>query len=80
VDLTKPEQALDCIEGLNNQQLVTLSQELLDYKRGAGTDQMRVDDISILQTVAERVHKNYETSAGVRAANMRELASIIASF
>ena len=79
-DVTLPEEALECVESLSNAQLVTLAQELIDNKRAAKTDKLRADDTVIVQTIAETIHKKYENAAGVRAANMRELASVIASF
>lgn len=79
-EIDSPEDVLFSIESLNNSQLYLLSQELLDKKRHINEGILHKSDEKNIQYIAESINKRYENEYGIRASNMKDIATILASY
>jgi hypothetical protein len=79
-DVTHPDEVAQSLESLSNADLLVLSQELIDKRAELSDGWMPGTESKQLQGITERLYRRYESHRGVRSANIRELASIIASF
>ena len=80
VDIDSPDDVLYTIESLNNAQLYIFSQELLDRRFHISQLNLTRNDEKTIQDIAESLNKKYENEYGIRASNMKEIATILASF
>ena len=80
IDVTHPDEVAEALESMSNAELLTLSQELIDKRKELGDSWMSGTESKLVQKITNHLYRRYESQSGVRSANIRELASIIASF
>lgn len=80
LDADTPEDVLDSLESLHNSQLYFFSRELADLRKTIGQCDFNKSDERLLKNIINVIYKKYEFEYGMRASNMKEIASTLSSF
>ncbi len=80
IDAESAEDVLDSLESLHNAQLYFFSRELADIRKTLGQGEFNKGDEYFLTSIIEVIYKKYEFRYGMRASNMKEIASTLSSF
>ncbi len=80
IDADSAEEVLDALESLHNSQLYFFSRELADIRKTIGQAEFNINDEYFLKKIIDVIYKKYEFGYGMRASNMKEIASTLSSF
>ncbi len=80
IDADSAEDVLDSLDSLHNAQLYFLSRELADVRKNLGQGEFNKSDEYFLKKIIDVIYKKYEFKYGMRASNMKEIASTLSSF